>query len=106
MNVTELRDRLTERQLQDMICDYARIHGWLIHHDRRDDLSIGGDPGFPDLVLARDGVVIFAELKTAAGQVTASQVTWFDALIQNDGEPAGVHLWRPSDWPAIQELLR
>ena len=30
-----------------------------------------GDTGFPDLVIARDGQVIFAELKSAKGRLVA-----------------------------------
>jgi hypothetical protein len=61
---------------------------------------MSGDPGFPDLVLARDGVVIVAELKSRRGQPTDDQKMWLEAL------GAHARLWRPQDWPAIEQELR
>jgi len=57
-----------------------------------------GHKGFPDLVLARKGEVVFAELKSAKGKVTAEQRSWLNAL-------GGGYLWRPADWSEIQEVL-
>jgi VRR-NUC domain len=98
-----LADVRTEPDFQQMIIDRARFLGWRVHHDRRDDLGIGGDPGFPDLVLARQGRVIFAELKTARGKVSQQQTEWIGAL---NGIAVGVYVWRPADWPIIQEMLK
>jgi hypothetical protein len=103
MRISELRDRLTEKEFQQMIVEYARFRGWRVHHDRGDyRQTIAGDPGFPDLVLARGGIVIFAELKTAGGKLRESQRAWLEDL----GAAEYAFVWRPADWPQIQELLR
>jgi hypothetical protein len=56
---------------------------------------VQGDPGVPDLVLARAGTVLLAELKAASGRVTAEQWAWLEAA-----GPCG-RLWRPADWDSI-----
>ncbi len=93
----------TEAEFQTLVIDYAHLMKWRVAHFRPAQTGKGwrtameGDPGFPDLVLARDGVVILAELKSEKGQLSASQLQWSivaDALV-----------WRPSDWPEIQKLL-
>jgi len=48
--------------------------------------------GFPDLVLCGPGGVLFRELKTQRGQVTAEQQQWLDALA---AAGADVGVWRP-----------
>ena len=57
-----------------------------------------GHIGFPDLVLAREGVVIFAELKAEKGRLRPDQEKWIAAL-------GACYVWRPSDWPAILQIL-
>lgn len=46
--------------------------GWLVH-----DTSSQGN-GFPDLVCARNGVVVLVEIKLARGKLTADQVAFMD----------------------------
>lgn len=60
---------------------------------------LSGDRGVPDLLLARRGRLILAELKSERGRLGSGQREWLDAL----GEHG--RLWRPADWDAIQELL-
>jgi len=97
---------LSEDELQARILQAARLYGWRAAHFRPARTAKGwrtpmsGDPGFPDLVLARDGVVIVAELKSRRGQTSPDQDLWLDEL----GDHAV--LWRPGDWPAIQNELR
>lgn len=98
---------LSEEDLQARILEAAELYGWrVIHHRpaRRADGSwrtaMQGHPGFPDLLLARDGVVIVAELKSRRGQPTADQWLWLEAL------GAHARLWRPQDWVEIQSELR
>ncbi len=52
-------------------------------------------PGFPDMVIAGPGGVIFAELKSAHGKLTKEQAEWRYVL-----ELAGqaYKLWHPKDW--------
>lgn len=97
-------DTLTESEFQSMIVDRARARGWLIHHDRRQDLGIGGDAGFPDLVLARAGVVLFVEVKTARGRLSEHQRRWLEALGPSDANPYRV-VWRPDDWSSICHVV-
>lgn len=101
---------LSEAELQAMVIQTARLYGWRCSHARpamnragKWSTPVQGDVGVPDLLLARDGVVILAELKGAKGKLTPDQGLWIDAL--------GDHgrLWRPTDWTngGIQhELMR
>ena len=95
--------RLKEREYQAMIVDRAHARGWLVHHDRGDYRNcIAGDPGFPDLVLARDGVVLFFEVKTEKGKTTPAQDRWAKELL---GRGQMVSTVRPSDWEVVCQLL-
>ena len=58
---------MTEAQLQDAIVQMARVLGWLVYHTFDSRRSAAG---FPDLVMVRNGRLIFAELKSATGKAT------------------------------------
>jgi len=95
----------SEADFQRTVIEYAKLRGWLVHHTRtvmersgKWATPIQGDPGFPDLVLARQDQVIFIELKSERGKATEGQIAWADAI-------GGVLLFRPSDWPAIEAVL-
>jgi len=59
--VSQLARAMTEQQLLDAIVQAAKLHGWMVAHFRPALTAKGwrtpmqGDPGFPDLVLARKG---------------------------------------------------
>lgn len=99
---------MSEDDFLGRVIDYARLNGWKVTHFRPVKLPSGrwatplqGDAGLPDLVLARDGVVLLAELKSDTGTPTPEQVEWLAA--------AGGHgrLWAPADWQDIvSELSR
>lgn len=98
---------MRESDFQARVIDLAHLRGWRVHHTRPARTARGnwitplaGDRGAPDLLLARNGAVLLAELKTAAGRLGPGQADWLDAL--------GDHgrLWRPGDWGAIVEELR
>lgn len=97
---------LTEAAWQQRVVDYAQHAGWRVAHFQPAQVrgrwmtAMVGHAGFPDLVLARAGRVLFAELKTQAGRVRPSQRLWLAAL----GDLAVV--WRPTDWPDVVEALR
>jgi len=101
---------LSERDFQEQIIQLAKLHGWMVHAERsartKDGwrTAIQGDPGFPDLVLAREGVVIYAELKSEKGKVAAGQQAWRWALGAGRLK-ANVYVWRPSDWAQIERAL-
>lgn len=98
---------MTESQFQRLVIQYAHLRGWLVHHARPAlrqsggwSTPIQGDRGFPDLVLARDGIVLFAELKSAKGRLTVEQKAWLESV----GDMGVV--WRPADWPQVEARLR
>jgi hypothetical protein len=92
--------RLSERDWQQRVVDFAHWHRWLSYHTFDSRRS---DSGFPDLVLIRAGRVVFAELKAESGRVTAAQRRWLLTLASSPG--VEVYLWRPSDWPNVQQVL-
>ena len=96
----------TERELQDQIVAFARIHDWMAVH-------FGGDlhghayydsTGFPDLLLvhAGRGLIWFRELKSRRGKLTARQEGWQRKLADAG---LNVDVWRPADWPDIVQAL-
>src|SRR6266545_1968611 len=97
--------QISEAQFQQRMFDLARLTGWHCVHYRaawqggKWRTPMIGDKGCPDLILARRGVVILAELKTESGRLSPEQTAWRSAL----GEHA--RLWRPSDWDAIAAEL-
>lgn len=93
---------VTEKQLMQAVVELAQLLGYLTYHtydSRRSNM------GFPDLVLARPGRLVFAELKAERGKVSPAQTVWARLL---SAAPAEVFLWRPSDWTsgAIEAALR
>lgn len=106
-----LDSAISEKAFQAQVIQLAALHGWLCYHTFDSRRSAAG---FPDLVLVRDGRVIFAELKTERGKVSAHQRQWIDALLTTTratwlyGAPDGVvsvYVWRPSQWNAIEATL-
>lgn len=90
-----------ESAFQGSVVDLAKICGWAVYHTLR---SEGSEPGWPDLVLSRDDVILFRELKTEKGKVSKAQQEWIDRLLAA-GLDAGV--WRPSDfYPVIVPALQ
>ena len=95
---------MTEAELLGAVVELASLDGWLVHHCRPARTGRGwstpiqGHPGFPDLVLARDGRVIFAELKRQGAKVTPAQARWWRELVT-------MAVWRPSDWAEIEATL-
>lgn len=92
---------ITEGELQGFVVTLARLHGWLAYHTYDSRRS---EAGFPDLCLVRGGRVIFAELKSEKGKVTAAQQRWIDALTASG--TVEVYLWRPSDLDDLDRILR
>jgi hypothetical protein len=93
---------MTENELKTLVVGLARRNGWAVYHVPQTTMRNGGGRGYPDLTLARDGEVIWIELKQQAAKPTADQVFWAEAI----GRPC--HLIRPSDWDSgrVGELLR
>ena len=129
----------SEKQFEQAVRQLAEAKGWLVGHfsdSRREVVNrstgerrlVGdsGAKGFPDLVMARRGRIIFAELKAAKGRLSGEQKEWLVALGgESDGSvPVEVALrcqigsvrstaeiakwvrcWRPEDWPEIERVL-
>ena len=97
----------SESSFQRRVIALARQHGWMVHHTRpalrgsgRWSTPIQGDAGFPDLVLARSGVLWLVELKAAKGRVSEAQQEWWRATMPY------YRLFRPQHWAEIEKLLR
>lgn len=96
---------MSEDDLKARVIDFAKLHGWKVVHYRPARTGKGyrtpleGHPGCPDLILARDSVIIFAELKSQTGRVSPDQKEWLAAL--------GTYgrVWRPSDLKEIEDIL-
>jgi hypothetical protein len=82
---------MTEAQLQAAIvelCGWLRLRYYHPYDSRR---SV---PGFPDLTIT-GRQVLFRELKSPSGRLTAEQAAWKRSLL---AAGADWGLWRPSDW--------
>ena len=92
---------LTEADFQGLVLDVAETFGWEVFHDGDSRRS---NAGFPDLVLVKDGRIIFAELKRETGAYPSKpQMIWLALLGQAAGDNVMAVLWRPSsNW---QEVL-
>lgn len=121
----------SETDFIDTVIELAQQAGWHVAHFRPARTADGGwvtamkgDPGFPDLVMAKKGSVIFAELKSKNGRPSAVQRSWLAALTDTDGnvwngehvaaiasgsehfpQLFSVYLWRPADMPEIRRVL-
>jgi hypothetical protein len=108
---------VTERDLQDAVIQCARLLGWRVAHFRpaltahgwRTPVEADG-AGFPDLVLVRDGWVVFAELKSARGARPIEQADWLEALreCERTNDRVLVLLLMPRHWVSgeVEQLLR
>lgn len=105
MNV--LPPTITEAQFTDVVIELAlRLH-WCVSHSRPArnargwSTPIQGIKGVPDLTLARNGVLILAELKTRNGKRTSDQLKWALHIPEHN-----YRLWMPDDWPTIVNELK
>lgn len=100
---------ISETQFQKQVIQFAQLHGWRVAHFRPARVrrngkdvyrtAIEGDTGYVDLTLARDGVVVHAELKSDTGTLSVDQIAWQVAI----GKTACV--WRPRDQDRIEAYL-
>lgn len=98
---------VSEADFQRTVMDAAAWYGWKCTHFRPAMMQSGrwvtpmiGDVGVPDLLLARNGQVVLAELKKHGSKPTPGQRAWLAAL--------GAHgrLWTPEQWPDVVRTLR
>jgi hypothetical protein len=97
MTLVNASDVTSEGDFQTSVVRQARLLGWCVYYVPNSRRS---PEGYPDLTLARDGVVHFWELKAAKGRVSPAQETWLHHL----GPAARV--FRPSDMDEIERMLR
>lgn len=89
----------TERRFMAQVVAYAEMMGWKVYHPFDSRRSAAG---FPDLVAVRRPRVVWAELKSDRGRVTAAQHAWLHLLSECGQE---VYLWHPRDWPVVERVL-
>lgn len=93
--------RLTERQFTDQVIALFQLNGWRVCHFRPAKTAKGwrtalqGDAGFGDIVAAKKGRKIMAELKVGRNIASLEQMQWLWAW----GKDA--FLWYPADWDKI-----
>lgn len=104
-----------EADFMQTVIDYATLRGWHHWHDSatnaprrcwhcgRGTRIQRNAPGFPDLLLVRRPRVIWVELKREGEEPAPEQVGWLEEL-KACGQQ--VYVWRPSDWPEIERVLR
>lgn len=104
-----VRGGISEKDSQRQVVELAGLYDWRVCHISDSRRQAGerwiGDTlakGWPDLVLARAGRVLFRELKTQKGRLTQEQRAWLDELAAAGLDAA---VWRPSDWAAIADTL-
>lgn len=105
-----LPGEMTEDEWQQRITDTASTYGWRWFHAPKNLPYVKGGKrkqavrsGFPDLVLVRDGRLIFAELKSRVGRATPEQIAWLRDL--DDVPHVEAYLWKPQDWPEVLAIL-
>jgi hypothetical protein len=94
---------VTEAELRAVVVPLAHQHGWLVFSMPAARLRrpVKDATGYPDLTLARDGRVMWMELKQDDGVLSPAQMRWLRVL------PA-MHVIRPADLAAgvVDTLLR
>jgi|APGre2960657373_1045057.scaffolds.fasta_scaffold08769_4 hypothetical protein len=96
----DLYPKITERQFMGKVEQLAEYCGWWVWHDND---SRRNRAGWPDLVLLRPGRLIFAELKTDTGKLSAEQRRILSMLKMAGQE---VYIWRPTDFETIRGILK
>lgn len=92
---------VTEKDFQGEVLRAARLLGWRCYHTLD---SRGSAAGFPDVVAVRGSRLVMAELKRQKGTVSDAQQAWLDDLAKV--ATLETFLWRPTDWPQVEEVLR
>lgn len=93
--------RMSEADFTQAVIDLAHYRGWMVSHFRPARTVGGwrtpvqGDKGFPDLVLARNGQIMFVELKVGKAGLRPDQKKWAAQL-------ETMVVWRPGD---LQEVI-
>lgn len=116
--------KLTERRFMQQVVRLAEMLGWRVWHDAATNTrptcrrcsaplacAVCGTPvtiirnaaGMLDLIMVRRPRVVWVELKSDRGKLTEAQ---YALLIELRSSHQEVYCWRPSDWRAIERVLR
>lgn len=105
---------VSEDSFEDTVIELAMRRGWRVHAERRARTKdkwvtpIKGHKGYVDLTMVRQGIIIFAELKSHRGRLRPDQKLWLAALEDAKAILSGtveVYVWRPKDWAEIEQVL-
>ena len=97
---------MSEAKLQALVRRFARLTGWEYQYHTYD--SRRSDEGFPDLVLGRESVILFVELKTQKGKLSPEQEWWQSFLVRMEDASRGAiryRCWRPADFDLMVATL-
>jgi hypothetical protein len=94
-----LDNAMSEQELQTLVIELAKRTGWTVYHTHD---SRHSEKGFPDLVMIGHGMILFRELKTERGKLSADQERWRDLLV---GAGCDWRCWRPSNWSSVEMCL-
>jgi hypothetical protein len=108
-----VNENMTEDDWITTVYQYAKARAWLFSHFRPARVNVGGvesyrtailgDKGFPDAVMTRGRRTYVAEFKSQKGTVSSEQMSWIKGLRASG---ITVYVWRPSDWPEVERLLK
>jgi hypothetical protein len=90
------------RQFMPQVIKLAKRHNWKVYHVYN---SRKTDPGWPDLVMLKNGRMLVVELKSAKGVTTPAQDEWLASFNAIHCADILVMVWRPADWPEIEKVL-
>lgn len=96
---------MNEAAFRAQVLDLCRRNKLLVHACR-DSRYCLGHRGLPDLIIASEHGILFAELKTEVGDTDADQDLWIWTLSRT--ARGMVHVWRPADLDdgTIESALR
>ena len=99
--------QIKESEWQKTVERIARFNGWLVFHAPDNKPDFHGKvqnitAGFPDLVLIKNGVLIFAELKSETGKTSVDQDKWLEAI---SACKVLAFVWRPSNIDEVRSFL-
>jgi hypothetical protein len=103
MSTSTLAPPVTEAAFQRTIVALFRLHQWRIWHNQ---VAWRSEAGWPDLVAVHPDPargVVFLEIKTDTGKLTAAQEGWIFDLTRAG---ARCHVLRPRDWELARAIAR
>lgn len=101
---------MSEAEFTTTLVQLFSLNRWMVYHalpamhrEGRWVTATQGHTGFPDLICARGGLVIAAELKVGKNQLSRAQENWRYAF--GDG-CVPFFVWRPKDMQQIVKIAK